>query len=242
MTISIATIGHNEQKNLQRCLESVKWANEIVYVDCQSTDKSIEIAKKYTQKIFSRENTRNLNINKQFAIDNCKSDWVLLLDPDEVVPEMLKTEILKTINLSNAADGYLIDRRNFYFGHWLRFGGKYPDRQLRLFRNGKARFACIDVHERITVTGKVLKLKNHLKHYPYNSSDDILRKINFYPYLKAEKFIRKNKKVSMLTPALKFMINYFLKLGFLDGSCGFTAALTDAFSSLISVLIYREKY
>ncbi len=99
-TITVSIIGHNEAENLPACLDTVTWADEIVFVDCESNDNSIEIAKKYTSKVFSKPNNRNLNINKQFGLDQCTSDWILYLDPDELIPqetaEWIKKEIQKT--------------------------------------------------------------------------------------------------------------------------------------------------
>jgi len=155
--ISVSVIGHNEERSVRRCLESVRWAGEIVFVDCASTDETARIASEFTGKVYSRENNSNLNVNKQFGIDRCAGEWVLYIDPDEVVTEELKNEIIAAVGRSpSGISGYLIPRKNYYFGRFLRFGGKYPDRQLRLFRKnvGTGAFPTCSKSRIFTVRGK----------------------------------------------------------------------------------------
>lgn len=242
-TISISIIGHNERGALRKCLESVKWADEIVFVDCSSTDGSAEIAREYTDRIFSRENDPNLNVNKQFGIDQCKSDWIMYLDPDEIVTEELNAEIISTINNpANNASGFSMPRKNFYFGKWLKYGGKYPDRQLRLFRKGKTRFDCAHVHEKITVNGEIGKLKSPLLHFAYQTISDITQKSEFYTSRKAEYFFRQGKNMNSCfwRPGCKFIRNFLFKFGFLNGSIGAAVCLMDAYNEVIFVLKLKE--
>ncbi|MFH1541223.1 MAG: glycosyltransferase family 2 protein [Elusimicrobiota bacterium] len=241
--ISISIIGHNEEKNIKRCLESVKWADEIIFVDCGSTDKTVEIARNYTAKIFHSENNSNLNVNKQFGINQCKNDWILYIDPDEVITEELKKEILAKIgNNVIGINSYLIPRKNFYFGKFLRFGGKYPDYQLRLVKKSFAKFPCKSVHEKISVDGQILKLKFPMFHYPYQDISDILSKSNFYTSIKAEYLFSQNKKPGLfLTKSIvKFFRNFILKFGFLDGFTGFVTVVMDAYNEFITLLKLKE--
>ncbi|MFA5779808.1 MAG: glycosyltransferase family 2 protein [Elusimicrobiota bacterium] len=241
--ISVSIIGHNEEKNIERCLESVKWVDEIVFVDCASTDRTAEIAKKYTTKIFHKGNNPNLNVNKQFGIEQCKGDWILYLDPDEAVTEKLKEEIRSAAgSRQQAVKGYLIPRKNFYFGKFLRFGGKYPDYQLRLLRRGFSKFPCKSVHEKISVDGQILKLKSPILHYPYQDVSDMLQKSNFYTSRKAEYLFSQNKKTGLFLarPAVKFFRNFILKLGFLDGFIGAVISIMDSYNELISFLKLKE--
>ncbi|MFA6434801.1 MAG: glycosyltransferase family 2 protein [Elusimicrobiales bacterium] len=236
--ISVSIIARNEEKNLAACLESLSWADEVVLVDCESTDKTAEIAARYPVKIFSRPNTSNLNLNKQFGIDQCSGEWIFYLDPDETVPDGLRDEIKALLAGAPPADAYSIPRRNYYFGRWLRHGGKYPDPQLRLFRKGKASFPCRDVHERLAVRGKEASLKHPFDHFPYRDHDDVVKKLIFYAGLKAEKFMKAGRP-SALGPARalrKFAAGYFLKLGFLDGPEGFAAAVIDMFNEVLAYL------
>lgn len=228
-TIAVSIIGFNEAENLPVLLDSVKWADEIVYVDCESSDGSFEIAAGRGAKTFRRPNNPNLNLNKQYAIDQCYSDWIIYLDPDEAVSEELAAEIQKTIDSESAADAYFMPRKNYFFGKLIRFGGKYPDRQLRLFRRGKGRFPCESVHERLLVGGAVGVLKGELFHYCIGTHRKMLKKIDFYSQRKLESALKKGKAPSMLKGAKKFAANYFFKLGFLDGKIGFMVAVYDLF-------------
>lgn len=241
--ISVSIIGHNEEKNIERCLLSVAWADEIIFVDCASKDNTVEIAKKYATKIFYKENNPNLNVNKQFGIEQCKGDWILYLDPDEVVTDKLKKEIRSAAGSRQApAGGYLIPRKNFYFGKFLKFGGKYPDYQLRFFKKGFAKFPCKNVHEKISVDGQILKLKSPMLHYPYQGISDMLKKSNFYTSRKAEYLFSQNKKpvLFLARPAVRFFRNFIIKFGFLDGSVGIVISIMDSYNEFISLLKLKE--
>lgn len=243
--ISISIIGYNEERNIGRCLESCSWADEIVFTDCGSIDKTVEIASKVADKILYRPNNPNLNVNKQFSIDNCSGDWILYIDPDEVITEELKNEILSVIKSDNRlASGYLIPRKNYYFDKFLRFGGKYPDYQLRLFMNGSGRFQCKSVHERISISGIIKKLKSPILHYPYINVADMMNKSDFYTSRKAEKMFieRRSPRFILLRPAFKFIKNYILKRGFLDGYTGWVTCLMDAHNEFITMLKLKEMY
>ncbi|MEW6555806.1 MAG: glycosyltransferase family 2 protein [Elusimicrobiota bacterium] len=243
--ISISIIGHNEEKNIGQCLESIKWADELIFVDCASTDKTVEIVKKYTTKIFYKENNPNLNVNKQFGIEQCNGDWILYLDPDEIITDELRNEILSVIShRSSVISGYFIPRKNFYFGRFLKFGGKYPDYQLRLFKKGFAKFPCEHVHERIYIDSKIAKLKSAILHYPYQNISDMLKKSDFYTSRKAEYMFKQNKKHSILFiisfSKLKFFRSFILKFGFLDGFVGLIVAVMDSYNEFISFLKLKE--
>lgn len=232
-TIAITVIGHNEGHLLSRALESVRWADQIVYVDCESNDDAIEVARRYTDRVFSQPNRENLNVNKSYAIEQATTDWVFYLDPDEVVPPKLAEEIQSVIATSNSMVAYKMPRRNYYFGRWLRHGGAYPDRQLRLFRRGKAHFPCKDVHEHLLVDGKVGRLREAMDHYPSNTVLDSLRKIDFYSSFYGRELARSGKKPTIamaiqymvIMPAGRFVRRYFFKQGFLDGWPGFLQAV-----------------
>jgi glycosyltransferase involved in cell wall biosynthesis len=196
---------------------------------------------KYTDKIFRVKNDLNLNVNKQFAIDKCEGDWVFYIDPDERLTGEIKKEILEVLNKTDF-NGFLMPRRNYYFGKWLRYGGKYPDRQLRLFKKGKAKFECLSIHERIKVEGKVGELKNPFDHIVIEDTDRLAQKIYSYIYrtsyemdrLKIDNEKRLNKSIK------RFFTNYFLKLGFLDGKIGFFVAIIDLFNGFLSYFKIKE--
>lgn len=238
--ISVSIIGYNEARNLPRCLAGLRWADEVVYVDCGSTDGSAALAAAAGARVFARPNNPNLNVNKQFGLEQCTGDWILYLDPDEAVPPELAGQLRSAAEGGSSA-AYLIPRRNHYFGAWLRRGGKYPDRQLRFFRKGKAAFPCVDVHERLKVDGYIDALKAPMDHYPYNSSEELLRKMDFYAGRKAERASAGRRPVSLARALRRFFDGYFLKFGFLDGAPGLASAAADLFSEALAWVKQREE-
>lgn len=243
--ISFVIIAHNEEQNIVSCLESISWADEIILVDCESTDQTVKLAKKYTEKIFLRKNIPNLNINKSFGIKQATNEWIFYIDPDERITPELAEQIKKIILQNDGYNGYIFPRKNYYFGKWLKHGGKYPDRQLRLFRRNKGYFACKHVHERLIVEGKYGKLNYPILHCTYKTVDEFLKKYCFYTsfqagYLKQEG-MRPNLKNFLLyffiLPLKRFTDRYFIKLGILDGVTGLFACI---FESLFFVVSYMK--
>ena len=163
MRISVTIIGHNEVDHLRELLPELQWASEIVYVDCESHDQSLAVAKDNDCKVFSRPNNHNLNINKSYSIEKATGEWIFYIDPDERLPGKLVEEIIDSVK-DTAHSGFRMKRRNHYFGYWLRHGSQYPDTQLRLFRKGKARFPNQHVHEKLQVEGSIGKLNLSLIH------------------------------------------------------------------------------
>jgi len=248
--LSVSIIAKNEEKNLDRCLSSIIDVGEIIYVDCGSTDSSIEIAKKYTNKIFKREHTPNLNINKNFGFDKASGEWILSLDGDEeITPELFK-EIKDVIYRDTQYSAFFIPRKNYYFGIWLKRGAQYPDYQLRLFKKEKGRFECRHIHERIKIDGKIGKLKNQMIHYTYDNISQYLSKFdrdsNFEARFLYEKGINVNFFNSVrwliIKPCTRFIRRYFFKLGILDGIVGLFAALSDAAGFIIRYFKLWEIY
>ena len=235
-TVAISIIGHNNGHQLARCLDSVRWADEVVYVDCESQDDSLAIARRYGAKVFSRPNNRNLNVNKSYGFQQAMSEWIFYLDPDEVIPPALAAEIRATVAAGPPANAFELPRRNHYFGRWLRHGGKYPDPQLRLFRRGKARFACRHVHEKLEVEGASGRLREAMWHYPCDSVHEAIRKMDFYSSFNAEQMARLGLRPGgtvawsylVAKPLDRFLRRYLLKGGFLDGWAGFIVASIDS--------------
>ncbi|MFI5400632.1 MAG: glycosyltransferase family 2 protein [SAR324 cluster bacterium] len=235
-SIAFTLIGHNEASHLPRTLESVRWADQIVFVDCESTDGSMDIARRYTSHVLSRPNIANLNINKNAAIDRATTDWVFLLDADEVIPAALADEIRRVLGASPRENAFRLARRNHFFGRWVRHGGQYPDYQTRLFRRGKARFPCRHVHERLEVQGAVGTLREPFDHYTVDTPLTAIRKMNFNSSFNAAELARSGRKPGvgialryLLTkPASRFIRRYIFKGGFLDGWPGLVVAAVDA--------------
>ncbi len=227
-TLSVAIITKNEEANLRRTLESVRWANEIVVVDSGSTDKTVEIASAFGAKVI-REEWRGFGRQKNYAIEQCTSEWVFSLDADEEVSEALAQEITHLLEESPEADAYFVPRRNLFLGRWIRHGGYYPDPKLRLFRKGAAWFEERAVHETMKCSGATRTLQGALIHHAYPTLENYIEHMNRYSTLGAGQAAAKGKTGRslpaflwnvLLNPAATFFYNYIFRLGFLDGREG----------------------
>lgn len=249
VSLSITIIGHNEALHLEALLPSLSFAEEIIYVDCESKDDSLKIAEKFGCKTFERSNNRNLNVNKSFAMDQAKGDWIFYLDPDERISEHLIQEVNSTIQSDPSVSAFKLPRKNHYFGYWLQHGSQYPDFQLRLFRRGKAFFPNRHVHEKLQVDGQVGILKNALCHYPYLDISQFLRKFDFYTGVEADYLQEAGVQISptnhlrflVLRPISRFVRRYLLKQGFRDGLPGLFCALFDAMNQIVRYLKLWER-
>lgn len=248
-TITVSIIGHNEAGDLKKCFESVKWADEIIYVDCESVDNSIEVAKQFTKNIFNRKNELNLNINKNFGFTKASSDWILYVDPDEEIPKEMAEWIQDEIKNPRAV-AYTFKRKNININKWLKYGDQYPDRQLRLFKKEKAKFAEKGVHERLKVDGKIFDSPHFFHHYAYKTFSSYIHKNQFYSDTEANFLYEANLKpnfflllkLMIYKPLNRFIKRYFIKLGFLDGMRGFAAAFFDALNFPLRYMKFWEKF
>jgi len=234
--VSATLITFNEESNIEACLRSISWADEIIVVDSESTDRTVEIAKKYTDKVFTSPWPGHKQ-QKNIAIDKSSYDWIFSIDADERVTPQLRDFILKTL-MNPAASGYRFPRLNHFIGKRMRFGGWYPDHVLRLFRKDKGRFGGINPHDKVEVPdGKIVTVKIPLVHFTYNSLSQYLVKQDFYSSIAAREKYRSNKlykfmPVTLAIKALwKFLEVYFLKFGILDGTHGFIAAAGASYST-----------
>jgi len=230
MSLSVCIIAFNEEANLGRTLESVselvkQAGGEIVMVDSGSTDRTIDIAKSYGAKLFV-EPWKGYAAQKNSAIEKCSGDWTLLLDADEAVSKELALEIQRIAQQKDGgAAGYWIPRKNLFLGRWLRHGGFYPDRKLRLFRRGRGRVEDRLVHETVKVEGPSGILRGDLLHYAYPTLAGYIEHMNKYSSLGAQMAVQEGKRGFsfiniVIRPKLTFFYNYFLRLGFLDGKEG----------------------
>ncbi|HTZ90732.1 MAG TPA: glycosyltransferase family 2 protein [Alloacidobacterium sp.] len=227
-TLSVAIITKNEEANLPRTLESVRWATEIVVVDSGSTDRTIEIAWSFGAKVI-REQWHGFGKQKNLAIEHCDSEWVLSLDADEEVGEALAQEITQLLEETPDVDACFLPRRNFFLGRWIRHGGYYPDPKLRLFRKGTAWFEERAVHETVQYSGPTRMLQGDLIHHAYPTLESYIEHMNRYSMLGAEQAVAAGKTSRswleflwnvLLNPAATFVYNYIFRLGFLDGREG----------------------
>ncbi len=231
--LSACIITYNEERNIGDCLKTLAWADEIIVVDAFSQDRTAEIARQFTDKVFQNRWPGFVQ-QKNFALSKATYDWVLALDADEVVSEQLKRSILELLSTEPPFAGYFIPRRTFYLGRWINHCGWYPDYKLRLFRKGKARWEGIDLHEKVVLaSGKVGYLQGDLYHYSYQDISDHLKRIDRYSTLSAQQMAKQGRgfylRDILLRPLLRFIRMYLWQLGFLDGKAGFFISSLGAF-------------
>lgn len=221
--LSVAIITYNEEEEIRDCLESVKWADEIVVVDSFSTDKTLDICRQYTNKVFQHEWSGYSN-QKNYAINVTTNPWILILDADERVSERLTKEIKEILDKDLGVDGYYIPRKSYFLGRWIRYGGWYPDYSIRLFRKDKGRFEQREVHESVRINGKTAKLKNHLEHYTYRNLSEYIQRMDRYSTLAAMEMVGEGRRSGprniLFRPILTFFRMYILKQGFREGIYG----------------------
>lgn len=226
-TLSVVIITLNEEANLRRTLESVRWADEIMIVDSGSTDGTVEIARSYSAKVFIEE-WKGFAKQKNSALEKASCDWVLSLDADEEVEAALADEIQKALSADPGVAGFWVPRKNYFLGRWMRHGGFYPDRKLRLFRRGAGSFEERLVHEDVRLEGQgpTARLKDHLLHRAYPTLESYIEHMNRYSSLGAQMVEAKTRRARfslldiLVRPQLTFFYNYILRLGFLDGREG----------------------
>ena len=235
-------IAHNEERQVAAALASVAWVDQVVVVDCESTDRTAEIVRGFPNaRLFQRLNNPNLNVNKSFGIAQLSTDWIFYLDPDEIIPAALAEEMRNSVE-SMKYVAFKLPRRNHFFGRWLRFGGQFPDLQLRLFRRGKGVFPNKHVHESLSIDGTTGVLTEPFDHFPYPTINDYIRKMNFYTSFQANYWFTQGISISNIQrlryfffrPLSRILRRFVLKGGFLDGWQGYLAALGDAFQIAVS--------
>ncbi|MCF6156984.1 MAG: glycosyltransferase family 2 protein [wastewater metagenome] len=229
--LSVTIITFNEEKNILDALESVKWADEIVVIDSGSSDKTVDICKEYTEKIFYNPWPGHI-AQKNFAVDKTTYSWILSIDADERVTPELARKMKETLECPKA-DAYAIQRHVFFLGKWINHSGWYPDYKVRLFRKDKARWGGINPHDTVIVNGKVGYLKGDLHHYSYSDISHHVNTINNFTTISAKEYFQLRKRASLrnivFRPAGTFFKKYLLKQGFRDGVPGFIIAVSSAY-------------
>jgi len=236
MGLSVAIVAMNEEADIGRTLESVRWADEIVLVDSGSTDRTCEIARQYGARVIV-EPWRGHVRQKNHAIELCTQAWVLSLDADEEVSPGLVAEIRAVVADPGALNGYWMPRKNLFLGRWVRYGGFYPDPKLRLFRRGQGFVTGADPHDRIELKGgsseRTGRFENPMVHYAYPTLFYYLERMNRYSSLGAKDALAKGHRGFSISdivfrPLATFIYNYFFRLGFLDGREGLLLHLYHA--------------
>lgn len=256
MKLSVVISAYNEEKKIKDCLDSVKWADEIIFVDNSSTDQTTQIAKEYTTKIYTQKNDPfNIDIQKNLGIEKATGDWILVLDADERITKELADEIKNVIKKSDQLKGsgqeeiygFLMPRKNIIFGKWIQHSGWYPDYQLRLFRHGKGKYEKKHVHEPISIQGKIEKLNEPIIHYNYETVSQFLYKhLIIYAPNEAEELLRKGYVFDWLgairLPMSEFLGRFFAREGYKDGFHGLILSLLMGLYYLaIFVYIWEKK-
>lgn len=240
--ISIALITYNEAKIIKQCLEKLHWADEILVVDSGSTDDTVAICETMGAKVIYHA-FENFGVQKQFAIDHTKNDWVLSLDADEVLSDALITEI-KNLNLNENCKGYYIPRTHVFLNTIFKYGSEHKKPILRFFNKKYGKFTPNKVHETIVVDGKINYLKNEMLHYTVFDFTIAIQKQVKYALLSGELFFEKNKKSNLIKILFKFPFDflkvYLLQRNFLNGYQGFTWSMFSAFSSYLKYAYLKE--
>ncbi len=237
--LTATVITYNEEENIRACLDSLEWVKEIVVVDSGSRDRTPEICRAYTDKVFDHPWEGHI-AQKNHAVSLASHDWILSIDADERVSDELRQNIEREMSAPRY-DGYLMSRRNYFLGRWMRHGGWYPDRVLRLFDRRKGRFEGVNPHDRVVITdGSIGLLGADLIHLTYKDLSQYVGKQDWYTEIAAEERVRRGHQPRSITGAellvramVKFVQAYVLKRGFLDGFHGLIAAAGASYFSFI---------
>jgi glycosyltransferase involved in cell wall biosynthesis len=231
--LSVAIITYNEERNIARCIKSViDFASEIIVMDSGSTDETVNIAKSLGAKVYHQPFLGHIQ-QKNLVLTKTTNQWVLSLDADEAVENELKNNILRVLKKPDA-DGYEINRLNNYCGKWIKYGAWYPDRKLRLWNKSKGEWTGLNPHDRFRLApgSKINHLEGQILHYSFASAEEHKIKSERYARLGAEAYHLKGIKANYIQfiykPAFKFIKDYVLKLGFMDGKFGLIIALINS--------------
>lgn len=226
---------YNEEKNIEACLQSVLWADEILVVDSFSTDRTLDIVRQYTDRILQHEYINSAS-QKNWAIPQAKHDWVLIVDSDERIPLALGDEIKEILRKGPDKDGYWIGRKNYLMGKRVKYSGWGRDRVLRLFRRDLGRYQEKRVHAEIKLKNNGL-LMTHLEHHSISSMTSWVAKINRYSSWKAKDKFERGITAPvfhlLFRPPFRFFKDFVLRLGMLDGWRGFLIAAMSSFAELV---------
>jgi glycosyltransferase involved in cell wall biosynthesis len=243
--LSVVVVVQNEEERIRACLEAAGWADELIVVDAESSDKTATIARELTDHVFVRP-WPGFAAQKNFGVEQAHGDWILSLDADEIVSAELREEIGAILGGGGGHAGYTVPRRNVFWGRWVRHGGLYPDRQLRLFQRGRGRFVERTVHESVAVEGSVGRLAGHLEHRSYRDVADFLARADRYSTLAAADWLAAGRGSRPLVdlamrPLGRFLGMYVARAGFLDGWRGFLLAVLYGYYVLMrSVKVWER--
>lgn len=249
MSISAIIITRDEEDNIEGCLESLRWCNEIIIIDDNSKDKTVDKARRYTDKIFTRPLNNDFSEQRNYALSKAKYDWILFIDADEKVTSSLRKEIQEKINEQvNEYSGFLVKRKDFIWGMKIKHGEAGDIKLLRMAKRSSGEWQG-KIHEVWKINGKISELKNPLFHYPHQTIGEFIKDINVYTTIRAQELFISGTSAYWTSvifyPLGKFFYNYFFKLGFLDGIAGLVYAVIMSFHSFLVRgklwLLWQEK-
>ncbi len=242
--LSVVVITKNEEQRIAECLESVRWAAELIVLDDFSTDRTGEIARRYTDRVIQRKMEME-GVHRNHGYGLAAQEWILSLDADERVTPRLKDEIVQLLQSSPAYNGYTIPRRNYLGQRWIRHGGFYPSPQLRLFRRGYFRYEEVEVHPRAFLDGNTGRLQNDILHYSYRNLEDFVTKLNRQTSLETAKWIKDGRPMGvgkgLFRSVDRFTRTYWGKKGRRDGLLGFILAVLAGMYQFLTFSKYWVK-
>jgi len=244
LPLSVAIITKDEEERLPNCLKSVTFADEVLVVDSGSTDGTVALAKSFGARVLV-EAWRGYSGQKQFAVDQCLHDWVLILDADERVPQETTQVIVRELARNDTTiSAYGFRRKNYLHGRWIKHCGWWPDRIVRLVNRRAGEFDGRPVHEKWITQGNVKELDTVIEHLSFRNYSELLAKMENYSNLASKELFEKEAKVNALTPIFHglwmFLRTYFLELGVLDGFDGLVISTTNAGGSFLKYAKARE--
>ncbi|MDZ7860058.1 MAG: glycosyltransferase family 2 protein [Candidatus Krumholzibacteriota bacterium] len=243
--LSVVIITKNEERNIRRCLESVRWADEIVVIDSGSTDKTLSICREYGCRVVETE-WLGFGRTRQLAVEKASNDWILSIDSDEEVSSELAERIREILSEKIDKCGFKFKRITFYIGRLIKHSGWNREYCLRLFNRKYGSYNSRDVHEYVEIKGETGRIEEEIMHYSYHTISDHLKKIDKYTTLGARQLFNQGKKSSVFKAILRakfrFIKMYFINMGFLDGKEGLILAFNSAFYVFLKYIKLWEKH
>ncbi|MFH1857631.1 MAG: glycosyltransferase family 2 protein [Candidatus Omnitrophota bacterium] len=241
--LTVVVITKNEARQICDCLETIRWAGEIIVLDDESTDATPELARRYTDRVLTRKMELE-GSHRNYAYSLATHPWVFSLDADERVTGELQEELIRAVQENSDFVAFSVPRKNYIGETWIRYGGWYPSAQLKLFRKGKFRYEEAEVHPVSYVDGKIGELHSDLLHYSYRDVGDFLNKLNRQTTLEAQKWLRDGRRMgfgkSFWRSFDRFFRAYLGKRGYRDGFLGFIVAYYASLYQMVSYAKYRE--
>jgi glycosyltransferase involved in cell wall biosynthesis len=245
MKVSACIVTFNEEKMIEDCLKSLSWVDEIIILDGYSTDGTVEIARKYTDKVELITNQYNPEINKNICIKRAVNDWVFVIDADERVSNNLKDEIMSLGSLEEGIVGFEIPMKNFWRNTWLQYGGFYPKSHIRLFNKRYVRYKAETVHNGLIIDGNIGKLNHHMLHYAFQDVFECIEKMNKYSEVESDNMLKNNVngyyRKMFFVPLKYFIKTFIVKKGYKDGFAGFAVSILSVITYFMFYLKYIDK-